>query len=193
MTLKHNEVVAVTAWAASAVPLAGLYFRSVEYRHMDPKDVLSGAGTQANGGRFASVGTKAVYLSATDSGASKEVTARKARLGGAAQITVAKYPRVIYAVSINLERVLDLTPVPASAVLKGLRKKCLSANELVPSMELAAHLQKAGVQGLVFPSVVAGGDDNLIIYLANCKAGSLKLENEAELIAQAKLIASRTR
>jgi hypothetical protein len=88
---------------------------------------------------------------------------------------------------------LDLTTVPASAVLKRLRKNCLSANELVPSMEVAAHLQKAGVQGLVFLSVVAGGDDNLIVYLANCKAGSLKLENEAELIAQAKLIASRTR
>jgi hypothetical protein len=53
-------------------------------------------------------------------------------------------------------------------------------------MEVAAHLQKAGVQGLVFPSVVAGGDDNLIVYLANCKAGSLELENEAELIAQAR-------
>jgi len=76
------------------------------------------------------------------------------------------------------------TTVPASAVLKGLRKKCLSANEVVPGMELAARLQKAGVQGLVFPSVVPGGDDNLIVYLANCKAGSLKLENEAELIAQ---------
>ena len=88
---------------------------------------------------------------------------------------------------------MDLTTVPVSAVLKALREKCLSANELVPSMELAAHLQKAGVQGLVFPSVVPGGDDNLIVYLTNCKAGSLKLENEAELIAQAKLIASRTR
>jgi RES domain-containing protein len=160
---------------------------------MEPEDVLSGAGTQANGGRFASVGTKAVYLSATDSGASKEVTARKARLGGAAQITIAKYPRVVYAVSVKLERVLDLTTVPVSAVLKALRKKCLSANELMPSMELAAHLQKSGVQGLVFPSVVPGADDNLIVYLANCKAGSLKLENEAELVAQAKLIASRPR
>jgi RES domain-containing protein len=72
------EVAAVAVWTASAVPLAGLYFRSVEFRHMDPKDVVSGAGTQTYGGRFASVGTKAVYLSITDSGASKEVTARKA-------------------------------------------------------------------------------------------------------------------
>ena len=88
---------------------------------------------------------------------------------------------------------LDLTAVPASPVLKSLRKKCLAPNDLAASMELADQLQKAGIQGLVFPSVVAGGDDNLIVYLANCKPGSLQLENEAELIAQAKLISSRTR
>jgi RES domain-containing protein len=191
--LKHSEVAAIATWATSAVPLAGLYFRSVEFRHMDPKDVVSGAGTQAYGGRFASVGTKAVYLSVTDSGASKEVTARKARLGEASQITLSKYPRVVYAVSVKLKRVLDLTAIPTSPVLKSLRKKCLAPNELAASMELADHLQKAGIQGLVFPSVVAGGDDNLVVYLANCKPGSLKLENEAELIAQAKLISSRTR
>jgi RES domain-containing protein len=193
LTLKHNEVAAVAVWTASAVPLAGLYFRSVEFRHMDPKDVVSGAGTQAYGGRFASVGTKAVYLSITDSGASKEVTARKARLGGASQITLSKYPRVVYAVAVKLKRVLDLTAVPTLPALKSLRKKCLAPNDLGASMELAEQLQKAGIQGLVFPSVVAGGDDNLVVYLANCRPGSLKLENEAELIAQAKLISSRTR
>lgn len=87
----------------------------------------------------------------------------------------------------------DLTAVPASAVLKSLSKICLAPNDLAASMELVEHLQKAGVQGLVFPSVAAGGDDNLVVYIANCKPGSLKLENEAELIAQAKLISSRTR
>jgi hypothetical protein len=98
-------------------------------------------------------------------------------------------------IPLNLASWRQIAPGDSNVMLglPRLRKNCLSANELVPSMEVAAHLQKAGVQGLVFPSVVAGGDDNLIVYLANCKAGSLKLENEAELIAQAKLIASRTR
>jgi RES domain-containing protein len=118
---------------------------------MDPEDVLSGAGAEANRGRVASVGTKAVYLSATDSGASKEVTAREARLGGAAQITVAKNPRVVYAVSVNLERVLDLTTVTVCAVLKALRKKCLSANELVPSMELCRASSKGRCPGFDVP------------------------------------------
>jgi RES domain-containing protein len=65
-------------------------------RYMDPVDVLSGAGARAYGGRFAPVGTRAVYL--PDSGASKEVTARKSRLGGVGQISTDKYPRVVYAV-----------------------------------------------------------------------------------------------
>lgn len=70
--------------------------------YMDPADVLSGAGALAHGGRFAPVGTRAVFLSATDSGASKEVTARKLRLGGASQISIDKYPRVVYAVAVDL-------------------------------------------------------------------------------------------
>jgi RES domain-containing protein len=68
---------------------------------MDPKDVLSGAGTRVHGGRFAAVGTRAVYLSATDAGTGKEVAARKARLGGAAQITTDKYPRIVYAITVD--------------------------------------------------------------------------------------------
>jgi hypothetical protein len=35
--VKHSEVVAIATSATSAIPLIGLYFRSVEYRHMDPK------------------------------------------------------------------------------------------------------------------------------------------------------------
>jgi RES domain-containing protein len=137
-------------WTARVLLVLTSSMRCLGYRHMDPKDVISGAGTQTYGGRFASVGTKAVYLSVTDSGASKEVTARKARLGGSSQITLLKYPRVFYAVSVKLKRVLDLTAVPASPVLKSLRKKCLAPNDLAASMELAGHLQEAGIQGLIF-------------------------------------------
>lgn len=54
---------------------------------------LSGAGARAYRGRLAPIGTRAVYLSATDAGASKEVTARESRLGGIGQISVEKYPR----------------------------------------------------------------------------------------------------
>jgi hypothetical protein len=84
-------------------------------------------------------------LSATDNGASKEVTARKTRLGGAAQITIAKYPRVVYAVSVKLERVLDLSGLPSSPILAAPQATWLRENDLAPSMDLGRHLQKAGV------------------------------------------------
>lgn len=159
---------------------------------MDPADVLSGAGTRAHGGRFAAVGTRAVYLSATDSGAGKEVTARKARLGGAAQISTEKYPRVVYAVEVNLKRTLDLSALGSSQTANAIRAASLAKNDLAASMDLAQELETKGIQGLLFPSVV-GGDNNLVVYLANCSAKALTLNNEQQVIDQAKRIAAKHR
>ena len=156
MTFSPRQQSAIRKWASRATPLKGLYFRSVEYRYMDPEDVLSGAGTQVYGGRFAVVGTRAVYLSGTDSGASKEVTARKARLGGAAQISTSKYPRVVYTVAVSLDRALDLSDLNSSEAGTAIVGACLSIDDLAASMDLAEILEKEGIEGLVFPSVVAG-------------------------------------
>ena len=169
--------------------LQGVYFRSVEYRYMDPGDVLSGAGAKAYGGRFAAIGMSAVYLSSSDTGAGKEVTARKARLGGAAQITINKYPRIVYAVVVNLERTLYLSALGLSEPAQAVRIACLAKDHLSSSMEVARKLERMGVQGLIFPSVVRGGDDNLIVYLTNCGTQALTLQNEQEVIEQAKRIA----
>ena len=157
---------------------------------MDPRDVLSGAGTRTHGGRFAAVGTRAVYLSATDSGAGKEVTARKARLGGAAQISTDKYPRVVYAVAVNLKATLDLSALGSSQTANAIKAAVLAKNDLTASMDLARELEGEGIQGLLFPSVV-GGDDNLIVYLANCSPKTLALKNEQQIIDQAKRIAAK--
>ena len=51
---------------ARARPLKGVFFRSVEFRFMDPDEVLSGAGAERDGGRFVPAGTKAIYLSKED-------------------------------------------------------------------------------------------------------------------------------
>ena len=92
MSFNRDELDAIEAWTATAKTLRGIYYRSVEYRYMDPKEVLNGRGAEAYGGRFASVGTRAVFLAESDSAASDEVLARKRRLGGNAQITLDKYP-----------------------------------------------------------------------------------------------------
>lgn len=190
MTFNARQRAAIKRWMGQAVPLKGVYFRSVEYRYMDPTDVLSGAGTRAHGGRFAAVGIRAVYLSATDSGASKEITARKARLGGAAQISTDKYPRVVYAVAVNLKRALDLSALKSSQAGEAVRLACLNKADLTASMELSRELEAEGIQALLFPSVV-GGDDNLVVYRANCGRRTLTLQNEQQVIDQAKRIAAK--
>jgi len=192
LSFNSKQGAAIRRWINQAVPLRGVYFRSVEYRYMDPADVLSGAGTRTHGGRFAAVGTRAVYLSVTDSGAGKEVTARKARLGGAAQISTEKYPRVVYAMEVNLKRTLDLSALGSSQTANAIRAASLAKNDLAASMDLAQELETKGKQGLLFPSVV-GGDNNLVVYLANCSAKALTLKNEQEVIDQAKRIAAKHR
>jgi RES domain-containing protein len=190
LTFNAKQRAVIERWIGRAAPLQRIYFRSVECRYMDPKDVLSGAGTRKYGGRFAPKGTRAVYLSVTDSGASKEVTARKSRLGGAAQISIGKYPRVVYAVAVDLQKTLDLSDLGISRAGEGVVKTCLALNDLEPSMDLARELQAEGIQALLFPSVV-GGDSNLVIYRANCGRKALALQNEKEIIEQAKLIAAK--
>ena len=190
MTFNAKQQRAIKRWISQAAPIKGLFFRSVEYRYMDPVDVLSGAGARAYGGRFAPIGTRAVYLSTTDAGASKEVTARRSRLGGVGQISVEKYPRVVYAVAVDLKRALDLSTLGSSQVAEALRATCLDKNDLRPSMELAGELISAGIQGLVFPSAV-GGDDNLVVYRVNCGRKALSLRNQRDVLDQVRRIAGR--
>ena len=126
----------------------------------------------------------------TDAGASKEVTARKSRLGGVGQISVDKYPRVVYAVAVDLKKALHLSGLGSSLVAEAVRAACLDKNDLRPSMELARELISQGIQGLVFPSVV-GGDDNLVVYRTNCGQKALSLRNERDVLEQVRRIASR--
>ena len=165
----------------------GIYYRSVEYRYMDPKEVLSGGGAARYGGRFASVGTRAVYLAESDGGASAEVLARKQRLGGNAQITLDKYPRIVFGVAVSLERVLDFTKRGLATQLVPIRQNCLAPEELIPSMELGDLLRARSIQGLVFRSAVGRGK-NLIVYLEHCPAGALEIHNAAELMKKMRQI-----
>jgi len=191
LTFTAKERAAIESWIGTAAPIADTFFRSVERRWMDPDDVLSGEGTVASGGRFAAAGVRAVYLSATDTGASKETTARKSRLGGSALISTAKYPRIVFAVTTKLQRVLRLEDLGSSGPGGDVRKACLEEDDLTASVDVATQLEKAGIQGLIFPSVVKGADDNLIVYVANCDADALKIQNEDEFIQDAKRMVSR--
>jgi len=183
----RDELDAIAAWAATAKPLKGIYYRSVEYRYMDPKQVLSGKGAALYGGRFASVGTKAVFLAESDSAASGEVLARKQRLGGNAQISLDKYPRIVFGVSVSLGRVLDFTKTRLPHKLLTVRQNCLAADDLTASMELGDLLRARSIQGLAFRSAVGTGK-NLIVYLEHCPAEALEIHNAAELMKKMRQI-----
>jgi RES domain-containing protein len=180
LSFTADELAELERWIKRARPLNGIYYRSVEYRFMDPDEVLNGQGTQLYGGRFAKVGVKAVYLARSDFGASKEVLTRKKRLGGHAQITIDKYPRVVFGVDVALKKVASWARKPRSPLLRGIRQGCLLKNDLSRSQEIGNQLRISGVQGLLFPSAVGGGQ-NLIVYLENCSSSALKLQNVVEL------------
>jgi RES domain-containing protein len=190
LSFNRDELDAIKAWTATAKPLSAVYYRSVEYRFMDPKEVLSGRGAALYGGRFASVGTPAVFLAESDSGASEEVLARKQRLGGSAQITLDKYPRIVFGVGVSLDRVLDLSKRGLPQSIASVRQSCLAPDDLIPSMELGDLLRTRGIQGLVFPSAV-GRRKNLIVYLEHCPATALELHNAAELMKKMRQILRR--
>ena len=192
MTLTSKQRAAIESWIGTAAPVTDTFFRSVERRWMDPDDVLSGQGTVTSGGRFAALGVRAVYLSTTDTGASKETIARKSRLGGVALISATKYPRIVFAVITKLQRVVRLDQLGTSGPGGDVRRACLNEDDLAASVDVATQLQKAGIQGIIFPSVVKGGDDNLIVYVANCDASALQVQNEDEFIREAgEMVAKR--
>jgi RES domain-containing protein len=68
--------------ATTAKPLSGIFFRAVEFRWMHPDDVMSGAGAAKLGGRFVSLGTRALYVSDSEETLFQEIAVRKRRWAG---------------------------------------------------------------------------------------------------------------
>lgn len=188
MSLTVAEQTALHKLIKRAEPLSGTYFRSVERRFMDPTEILNGRGTELYGGRFAPIGMKAVYLADSDGGASAEVLARKKRLGGASQISLDKYPRVIYAVDVALDRVTKLARKPRDPALVSIWTKSLEA-DIAYSQEVGSFLASAGIEGLLFKSTIRNSA-NLIVFLENCDPNHLSVRQLNETIDTFKQIAS---
>jgi RES domain-containing protein len=146
---------------------------------MDPSQVLNGRGTELFGGRFAPIGMKGVYLADSDAGASSEVLARKKRLGGVSQITLDKYPRVVFAVDVELERVVSLIQKTRNPALASIRANSLD-DDLRYSQGVGQFLADTGVQGLLFKSSV-GTNVNLLVFLDNCGPDQLKVRKLDEI------------
>jgi hypothetical protein len=78
---------------------------------------------------------------------------------------------------VDLEKTLNLSTLGWSQAAEAVREACLDKDDLSASMELARELIAREIEGLLFPSVV-GGDDDLVVYRANCGRKALSLKNE---------------
>jgi RES domain-containing protein len=175
--------------AADATSLEGFYFRSVDRRFAHPDDVLSGEGPRRNGGRFASVGSRAIYASDTEETALAEVSARKRRLGGRAQIDLKDYPRVTFVLRIVLARHVRLPRPEEDQQLARLMRACLD-EDLGPSQAVGDYLRDRGVQGIVFPSAVCPGV-NLVVFKDAVPAAAVEVENRGEWVRTITAMARR--
>jgi RES domain-containing protein len=165
---------------ASAAPLNGTFFRSVAFRYFHPDDLISGEGTRQHGGRFVPVGVRAVYASPEEDTALREVTQRKATLGGERQIDVGEYPRMIYLLAISTRRNLDLTNSLDPQLAKVV-ERCLAGRSHTASQELAAIWIKEGIESVVFPSATGTGK-NAVVYLENARGSSVIVRNRDEIL-----------
>jgi hypothetical protein len=64
---------------------------------------------KAHGGRFVPKGVKAVYASLEEETAAREVLIRRTALQGRHQINLRDYPRMMYLLSVETRRNLDLS------------------------------------------------------------------------------------
>lgn len=138
-------------------------FKGVAFRAHDPKWAYlpdSGEGAKRTGGRFNSIGTKALYLSLTNIGAlleSQQGFSNKAQ------------PKLICAYDVDITNILDLTNavvvehygIDVSSI------DCAWMLEHNPySQVISGSLFKQGVNGLISPSYAKGayGCLNLILW-----------------------------
>ena len=189
MSLTVDEQTTLKELIRKQKPISGTYFRSVERRFMNPLQILNGRGTELHGGRFAPVGMKGAYLANSDAGAAAEVLARKKRLGDTPQISLDKYPRVVFGIDVELERVVSLVRKPRHSTLAAIRNASL-VDDLSYSQAVGRFLADSGIQGLLFKSM-AGTGVNLLVFLENCGPGQLKVRKLNETIDTLKQIVSK--
>jgi RES domain-containing protein len=182
---------ALDALCASAVPFDDSCFRSVELAWAHPDGVTSGEGTRSKGGRFAAKGTRAVYASLDEETMAREVTARKTRLGGEAQIELKGYARLTYVISTKAKKCVDLRNITNNAVLKDVLAAASDRGDLAPSQEAGAYLMEKGIEAAIFPSVT-GSSANIAAFLDADPALNVAIENRDAILKTLKNLANRT-
>jgi RES domain-containing protein len=165
-------------------------FRSVELAYGHPDDVISGEGTRLHGGRFVPKGRRAIHASLDEETGIREVSARKARLGGQAQILLKDYPRLTYVISIKAERCVDFRFVDRTTVLGQTLAPALDLFDLTDSQVVGQPLLAKGVQAALVPSVVGPGA-NIVVFLDARPRPKTEIRNREDILEAIQRLARR--
>lgn len=191
MTLPRQWQRHLLALVARARPLEGEFYRSVELSYAHPDDVISGEGSRLHGGRFATPGIRAVYGSFDEPTAVGEAVNRAARLAGHAGISFAGYPRVTYVIAVKLSRHLDLEGQDPDG--QAILSAALDAN-LTASHEVGQFCREQGVQGIAYPSAVAGlNGRNVVVFRDVMPRPTIDLVNRDQIVRELRRIGERLR
>jgi RES domain-containing protein len=181
---------AIDSLCGDAKPFAESCFRSVELAWGHPDDVISGEGAKEKGGRFAPKGTRAVYASLDEETATREVTARRVRLGGKGHVPLNEYPRLMYVISIAATRCVDLRNAGDEALLQGTLKAALDPDDHAASQEVGDYLAGKGIDAVIFPSVVCDGA-NVVVFRDVDPPPKVEIQNRDEILDAIQKIAKR--
>jgi RES domain-containing protein len=167
-------------------PWHGVFFRFQTVDFPAPKDVLSGEGARARGGRWTPPGLAALYGSITDHTALDECKANDRYYG-----VETKSPRLLVAIEARAARVLDLTNADLRRAL-GVTlnelgsedwRKMLAAGKESFTQAIGRAMVAAGGCGLLARSASVPHGVNVVIFTGRCAPGPLtvvegeKLEN----------------
>ena len=181
MKVGHTARAQLQELILNTKPLEGYFFRSVAFQYFHPDDVISGEGTRLHGGRFVPVGVPAVYGSADEETALREITARQQALQGK-EVQFRDYPRLTYVLHVKTERNIDLSGNLLSE-LHALIAACSQPGKHAASQQVAELWIQEGIESLIFMSALGSGR-NVAVYTANAALGSITVLNREALIAQ---------
>lgn len=168
--------------------LEGEYYRVAGPRHTTGSEIVSGTGAFIAGGRWNPVGEmKAVYLSRKPETAMKEAL-EHFRYHGLPIST--GLPKVVVAVAVRINRLLDLTaqdstaalPIPMPDLLAEDWRALMASRMESGSQAVGWAAFTAGIQGLMVPSKPDPTGLNLVVFPENLDRDSrLEVLNARDL------------
>lgn len=188
----HPEFDRLAAAVARCMPLvrgwAGDAFRFALPRWGTVEHLLTGEGALRAGGRWHPIGAfRAVYASLDPETALAESLAHFRRFGVADRDAM---PRTLNAVTVSLQRVLDLTDGAVRRHLVFSQARMLAEewwvrqaqDEEAITQSLGRAARAAGLEGMIVPSAARAEGRGLVFFPDNRRAGSvLAIVNPDEL------------